>query len=241
MPEDATPGEIMAGVIARAVKDGEVAIIGANSAIPLLGLRLAQETHAPDLTIIAGGSGAVNPKASPIPASSCDASLLDAECVLPLSDVIDYEGKTEIDVFFAGGLQIDARGACNLIGVGPYPKLALRGPGTVGLSFLSRARRVVLYTTAHSKRTFVPKVDHVSGRGNVALVVTPLATMDLRSGRMHLASVHPGVSPREVFENTGFPLESIEEIPTTVPPSPEEVAVMRELDPEGVARLAARR
>jgi len=58
MPEDATPGEIMAGVIARAVKDGEVAIIGANSAIPLLGLRLAQETHAPDLTIIAGGSGA---------------------------------------------------------------------------------------------------------------------------------------------------------------------------------------
>ncbi len=240
MPADATPAEIMAGVIARAVKDGEVAIIGASSAIPLLGLRLAQETHAPDLTIIAGGSGAVNPRASPIPASSCDASLLDAECVLPLSEVIDYEGKTEIDVFFAGGLQIDARGACNLIGVGPYPNLTMRGPGSVGLPFLSRARRVVLYTTAHSTRTFVPKVDHVSGRGKVVLVVTPLATMDLRGGRMHLASVHPGVGPREVFDNTGFPLESIDDVPTTASPSPEELAVMRDLDPEGVARLAVR-
>ncbi len=241
MPEDVTPGEIMAGVIAHAVRDGEVAIIGANSAIPLLGLRLAQETHAADLTIIAGGSGAVNPKASPIPASSCDASLLDAECVLPLSDVIDYEGKTEIDVFFAGGLQIDATGACNLIGVGPYPKLALRGPGTVGLSFLSRARRVVLYTTAHSKRTFVPKVDHVSGRGNVSLVVTPMATMDLQGGRMRLATVHPGVSPNEVAANTGFDVVPVTAVPTTRTPSPEELAVMRELDPQGVARLGAKR
>lgn len=241
MPDDASPGEIMAGVIARAVKDGEVAIIGANSAIPLLGLRLAQETHAPDLTIIAGGSGAVNPRPSAIPASSCDASLLDAECVLPLSEVIDYEGKTEIDVFFAGGLQIDARGACNLIGVGTYPNLKLRGPGSVGLPFLSRAGRVVLYTTAHSTRTFVPKVDHVSGRGNVALVVTPLATMDFRNGRMHLASVHPGVGSRTVFENTGFPLESIEEIETTLSPSPDELAILRELDPEGVARLVVKR
>lgn len=230
----------MAGVISHAVKDGEVAIIGANSALPLLGLRLAQLTHAPDLTVIAGGSGAVNPATRSIPASSCDASLLDAEAVLPLSEVVDYEGKTEIDVFFAGGLQIDATGACNLIGVGPYPNLKLRGPGTVGLSFLSRARRVVLYTMSHTTRTFVPKVDHVSGRGNTALVVTPLATMDLQGRRMRLASVHPGVSPHDVAANTGFEF-LWEDVPQTPVPSAEELEIMRELDPEGIARLAVKR
>ena len=240
MPEDATVGEVMAGVISHAVKDGEVAIIGANSALPLLGLRLAQLTHAPDLTIIAGGSGAVNPATRSIPASSCDASLLEAEAVLPLSEVIDYEGKTEIDVFFAGGLQIDATGACNLIGLGPYPNLKLRGPGTVGLAFLSRARRVVLYTLSHTTRTFVPKVDHVSGRGNTALVVTPLATMDLQGGRMRLASVHPGVSPHDVAANTGFEF-LWEDVPTTAAPTAEELAILRELDPEGIARLSVRR
>jgi glutaconate CoA-transferase subunit B len=240
MPEDATVGEVMAGVISHAVKDGEVAIIGASSALPFLGLRLAQLTHAPNLTVIAGGSGAVNPAPKAIPASSCDMSLLDADAVIPLSEVIDYEGKTEIDVFFAGGLQIDATGACNLIGVGPYPNLKLRGPGTVGLAFLSRARRVVLYTTAHTKRTFVPKVDHVSGRGRTALVVTPLATMDLQGGRMRLASVHPGVSPHDVAENTGFEF-LWEDVPVTPAPTSEEIAIMRELDPEGIARLAVTR
>ncbi len=239
MPEEATVGEVMAGVISRVVKDGEVAIIGANSALPLLGLRLAQLTHAPDLTIIAGGSGAVNPAPKAIPASSCDMSLLEAEAVLPLTEVVDFEGKTEIDVFFAGGLQIDATGACNLIGVGPHPNLKLRGPGTVGLAFLSRARRVVLYTMSHTKRTFVPKVDHVSGRGNTALVVTPLATMDLPSGRMRLASVHPGVTPHDVAENTGFGL-LWEDVPTTPSPTADELAILRELDPAGVARLAGK-
>jgi len=239
-PEAASVGEVMAGVIAHSVKDGEVALIGANSALPLLGLRLAQLTHAPGLTVIAGGSGAINPATKTIPASSCDASLLDAEAVLPLSEVVDFEGKTEIDVFFAGGLQIDARGACNLVGVGPHPCMKLRGPGSVGLCFLHRAGRVVLYTMSHSRRTFVPKVDHVSGRGNVALVVTPLATMDIQGGRMRLASVHPGVSPHEVAENTGFDFlwEDVAETPI---PSREELEIMRELDPAGVARLAARR
>lgn len=240
MPEDATVGEVMAGVISHAVRDGEVAIIGANSALPLLGLRLAQLTHAPDLTIIAGGSGAVNPSPQSIPASSCDMSLLEAEAVLSLSEVIEHEGKTEIDVFFAGGLQIDATGACNLIGVGPYPNLKLRGPGTVGLAFLSRARRTVLYTMSHTRRTFVQKVDHVSGRGKTALVVTPLATMDLPEGRMRLASVHPGVSPHDVAENTGFEF-LWEDVPQTPVPTPEELEILRELDPQGVARLAVTR
>ena len=114
------PAELMAYTLSKHLNDGEVAIMGAFSGIPMLASRLAQLTHAPNLSYITGGSGAVNPLLEPLVASSCDDRLLKAECVVPLSDVIDFEARTEIDIFFAGGLQIDERGNCNLTGDGLY-------------------------------------------------------------------------------------------------------------------------
>ena len=113
--------ELMAAVLARQLRPGEVAIMGAVSALPQAACRLAQLTTAPGLWFIAGGSGAVNPHLDPLVASSCDERLLDADVVLPLPDVILLEGRGDlIDVFFAGGLQIDAHGNCNLGPVGSW-------------------------------------------------------------------------------------------------------------------------
>jgi glutaconate CoA-transferase subunit B len=203
-------------------------------------------THAPNLSYITGGSGAVNPLLEPLPASSCDDRLLKAECVVPLSDVIDFEARTEIDIFFAGGLQIDERGNCNLIGIGSPGKIKFRGPGSVGLPFLSRARRYAIYAMSHSARTFVKKVDFVSGPGFVegknfpgggpSLVVTPLCVMDFADEKMRLKSVHPGVSVDDVVQNTGFELRVPDDVPETEPPSDEAMELMREIDPLGVGR-----
>ncbi|MFQ6128845.1 MAG: CoA-transferase subunit beta [Thermoplasmata archaeon] len=238
--------ELMASVLSKHLEDGEVAIMGAFSAIPMLASRLAQMTHAPNLTYIAGGSGAVNPLLEPLVASSCDDRLLRAECILPLSDVIDFEARTEIDIFFAGGLQIDERGNCNLIGVGKPGEMKLRGPGSVGLPFLSRARRYAIYAMNHSPRTFVENVDFISGPGFVegknfpgggpSLVVTPMCVMDFHEKRMRLMSVHPGVSVDDVVENTGFNLQIPEKVFDTELPTEKELELMREIDPLGVAR-----
>lgn len=238
--------EMMASALSKHLSDGEVAIMGAFSGIPMLASRLAQMTHAPNLSYITGGSGAVNPLLEPLPASSCDDRLLKAECVLPLSDVIDFEARTEIDIFFAGGLQIDVRGNCNLIGIGRPGEIKFRGPGSVGLPFLSRARRFAVYTMNHSVRTFVEKVDFVSGPGFVdgkdfpssgpSLVVTPLCVMDFHEERMRLKSVHPGVSVDDVVQNTGFELRIPDDVPQTGLPTEEELELMREIDPLGVAR-----
>lgn len=240
------PAEIMASVLSKHLDDEEVAIMGAFSGIPMLASRLAQMTHAPNLTYIAGGSGAINPLLEPLVASSCDDRLLKAECVVPLSDVIDFEAKTEIDIFFAGGLQIDERGNCNLIGVGKPGEMKLRGPGSVGLPFLSRSRRYAIYAMNHSARTFVEKVDFISGPGFVdgkdfpgggpSLVVTPICVMDFHEERMRLRSVHPGVSVEDVVQNTGFELAVPDNMPETEVPSEEELELMREIDPLGVAR-----
>ena len=240
------PAEQMAYTLSKHLNDGEVAIMGAFSGIPMLASRLAQMTHAPNLSYITGGSGAVNPLLEPLVASSCDDRLLKAECVLPLSDVIDFEAKTEIDVFFAGGLQIDERGNCNLIGVGKPGEIKFRGPGSVGLPFLSRARRYAIYAMNHSARTFVKKVDFVSGAGFVegknfpsngpSLVVTPLCVMDFADEKMRLKSLNPGVSVDDVAQNTGFELQIPGEMPETDVPGEEELEFMREIDPLGVAR-----
>jgi glutaconate CoA-transferase, subunit B len=240
--------EVMAVEMSRHLADGEVAIMGAVSALPMAACRLAQLRHAPRLSFVAGGSGAVNPRLHPVPESSCDERLLDADAVLPLPDVVMLEGRGDVfDVFFAGGLQIDAFGNCNLERVGEEARPKLRGPGGVGLPFLPLAGRVVIYTMAHDARTFVEKVDFVSGpaasitgRGP-ALIVTPLCTMDFdpATHRARLRTVHAGVTVAEIEARTGFQLPPSTHVPVTQAPSAEELAMLRRIDSDGLLRRAA--
>jgi glutaconate CoA-transferase, subunit B len=241
-------GELMAAVMARQLRPGEVAIMGAVSALPQAACRLAQLTTAPGLWFIAGGSGAVNPHLDPLVASSCDERLLEADAVMTLPDVILVEGRGDlIDVFFAGGLQIDIRGNCNLGPVGPWRHPTLRGPGGVGLPFVSRAGRVVIYSMSHDRRTFVERVDFVSGPGfpvgpaalpggGPSLIVTPLCTMDFDSEThlARLATLHPGVTLGQVLESTGFAPIVPSKLETTPVPTPGELAILRRLDPAGL-------
>src|SRR2546423_14438554 len=94
-------GHIMAAVIARALRDGEVVFMGANSLLPLAGARLAQLTHAPNLTILAGASGGVNTLVDPLAPSSGDYANLVAEAILPFPDVLMTLMGGHGDVFFA--------------------------------------------------------------------------------------------------------------------------------------------
>jgi glutaconate CoA-transferase subunit B len=243
-------GELMAAVMARHLRPAEVAIMGAVSALPQAACRLAQLTTAPGLWFIAGGSGAVNPHLDPLVASSCDERLLDADAVMTLPDVILVEGRGDlIDVFFAGGLQVDARGNCNLGPVGPWRHPTLRGPGGVGLPFVSRAGRVVIYSMSHDRRTFVENVDFVSGPGFPAgpsalpgggpsLIVTQLCTMDFDSEThfARLATLHPGVTVDQVLESTGFTPIVPPKLETTPVPTPDQLAILRRLDPAGLLR-----
>lgn len=233
-----TVPELMAVELARNIEDGDVAIMGAVSALPMTACRLAQRTHAPNAWFVAGGSGAVNPHARPVPQSSCDERLLQATTVLPLPEVVMLEGRGDVfDVFFAGGLQIDAYGNTNLERIGNAAHPALKGPGGVGLAFLPLAGRVVIYTMSHDPRTFVEKVDFVSGparsvtgQGPV-LVVTPLCTMDFdpRTRRARLRSLHPGVSEAQVRDATGFALGESHQLRETQAPSPGELEILREV------------
>jgi glutaconate CoA-transferase subunit B len=238
-------GHIMACALARSLRDGEVVVMGANSLLPMAAARLAQLTHAPNLTMLAGASGGVNTLVEPLVPSSGDYANLVAEAVLSFPEVLMLQMGRHTDVFFVGGLQIDRYGNCNLAYVGPASEPALRGPGSAGIPWAASSRRAILYTTSHTTRLFVPKVDFVSlrgpqeGSGSTGLVVTPLAVMDFTpQGEMRLASVHPGVAVQDVLDNTGFDLALHEgDVPTTPEPTPAELQILRELDPDGLLAI----
>ncbi|MCE7737060.1 MAG: hypothetical protein GPJ54_19395 [Candidatus Heimdallarchaeota archaeon] len=244
---DYTISELIASVLAREIKNGELGICGAVSDIPMAALQLAERTEAPDMKWIAGGSGYVNPRGLLVPSSTDFAMSFKAESKLSMNEVIPIEMQ-EIDFFFAGGLQIDKRGNTNLAGIPSEKGWKLRGPGSVGLPFLSRAGRALLYTLTHNKRTLVDTVAYISGPGHTGeqnllskgptLLVTNLCVFrwDYKSDRWRLHTIHPRVTVDEIIENTGFEFDHDEEIPFTEIPTAKELGILREIDPIGYLR-----
>ena len=108
----------------------------------------------------------------------------------------------------------------------------------------------VIILTAHEKRRFVPRVDFVTSPawlggdgarrragllfGGVSRVVTTLGVFgfDLQTRRMRIEATHPGVTKDQIREHTGFPLGEAEHVTVTEPPSDDELAMLRALDPE---------
>jgi glutaconate CoA-transferase, subunit B len=244
---------LLAALIARELADGELAFAEGLSYIPAAACRLAQMTHAPNLAYVLGPIGAVNPFLDPISPSSGDYCNLAAESVLSYSDLILMMGRElRIDVFFAGGLQIDAYGNCNLAFQGRAQAPTLRGPGSLGLPLMSLAKRSILYTLGHNRRIFVDELDFCSGAGfasgsaaspprrrtgrGPSLVITPMATLDFDpdTQRMRLRSVHPDSTVSRVADATGFELGLPDDVPITCPPTLEEMTVLRQIDPYGV-------
>ncbi len=249
--------EFIAVVLARHLEDGWVAIVGTASYEAAAACRLAQLTHAPNLTWLFGGIGAVNPQMKPMPPSTADfRGMRGAEAVLGIDEIGDYELAGRIDLFFAGGIQIDRYGNLNLVCTGEYSHPEFRGPGSVGLPFLSRVKNIFTFTRAHNRRTFVERVDFVSGAGYLdgpgsrsraglkeeqgpSLVVSNLAVMDFdpESKRMRLKSLHPGVRLETIVEKTGFQLVQSAHVSETPEPTEEELHLIREeIDTEGILR-----
>jgi glutaconate CoA-transferase subunit B len=222
MAQPYSPEELMAVVISREVRDGETIGIGAASPVPAAGCILAGQLHAPRASIIILGSE----EYYPFPAGS--------------SELHFMAQKGELDLFFLSGIQIDRAGNINLHVLGNYEDPRVRLPGAYGSAMLYHmARRVILYRTEHTKRTFVDKVDFVtaagvlpdsaSREGGPSLVVTPRAVLawDRERREWTLAAVHPGSSVIDIEENTGFPLRIPQPVSMTPLPTRQELRLLR--------------
>jgi glutaconate CoA-transferase subunit B len=258
---DYTTRELMAAFVAGEIGDGETVSVGASLPVCRAGILLAHLTHAPNLKV---------------QMSFTMTNLRNVEVLEPFELITDWRAARWAEyfynhdsgpdlykrrrraIFFIGGLQIDACGNSNLIGIGSDPRrLKLRGPGGVGTaSMATNIGRYYLYVNNHNKQTLVARLDWRSSfgygdggadaraklglpGGGPRYCITPLCIFDFEehSRRMRLKSVHPGVSVEQVLANTGFEPIVPERVPTTPPPTAEQLQLLRtRIDADGVLR-----
>ncbi|CAA9547888.1 MAG: 3-oxoadipate CoA-transferase subunit B [uncultured Thermomicrobiales bacterium] len=226
------PPEMMAVALARLLRNGETVFHGVASPLPMVATLLAKRLHAPDLVYLSIAGG-VDASPSRLPASTVDPVLLEgARATVTLAELFDLSARGRLDVAFLSGVQIDGRGRVNMSAIGPFARPTVRLPGGAGSALLMpTAKRVLLWRAKHDPRVFVDELDFVTAAGNVERVVTPLCVFRRAEDRLVVETIHPGVSPDVVRVETGFPVEVGSKTPVTAPPTPEELAVLEELDP----------
>lgn len=230
---DWTPFSHIVINLARQIRPGEIAFSGVNSTLPMLACLLAKRAYDFHFTYI-NVAGGVEPVPRKIPHSSSDPGIVEGSpAIFPNEDFYDLCARGGIDLVFLGCAQVDAEGRTNVSVIGPWdhPKVRLPGGGGAAV-MMPTAKRVATWRTEHSKRALVEKLDFVTAAGNLQTVVTPIAVLRKRRGRLALESWNPQVTRDEVVQRTGFALDASTAV-QTAPPTARERSALAELDPEG--------
>ena len=248
---DVNAAELLAVMASRQLCDDTTVFAGVG--VPLLAAALAKQRHAPRLTMVIEG-GIIGPQIAPgrLPVSTNEMRAGHRATMLPgITDAFLFAQRGFVDVGFMGGAQIDPYGNINTSAIGgDYWKPKVRLPGTGGANDIASLCREVIIVTPHEKRRFIERVDFITSPswlegddsrrragllfGGVSRVVTTLGLFgfDPATRRMRIEATHPGVSIDVIRAQTGFELGVAPEVTVTEPPTAEELAMLRALDPE---------
>jgi glutaconate CoA-transferase, subunit B len=242
--------ELIIACMARELH-GEV-LVSSVTAFGALAAHLAKRTHAPELAVLSTPESGMD--VVPLPTLSLGQFLTENQRAIPLTmeDIFDAIFTDRFRIWIHPA-QIDEYGNVNISVIGPWehPKVALVGSRGIpeDTSHLSQG---LYYLTQHSPRSVVARVDFISGvgytpdraawlgsHGAPTSLVTDLGVFgfDPESGRIRARSLHPGISPALVKDRTDFAIEIPHDIPATLPPGAEEVAIIRAADPLEVRKL----
>lgn len=234
-----SPDVMMPIALARLLRDGETVFHGVASPLPMVAILLARTLHAPNLVYL-NITGSIDPVPERLPRSTVDPLLLNAtRGRVTLTDLFDLSARGRLDTAFLSGVQIDGFGRINMSVIpgpgGDVHKPRVRLPGGAGSAcIMPTARRTLLWRTRHDRRTFVEKLDFVTAAGNVAAVVTPLCVFHRKEGKLVVESIHTGVDPATLREQTGFAVAVDAQTPVTPPPTEAELAALETIDPQRV-------
>lgn len=242
-----TADEMMTVAAARALAGKTACFVGIG--LPSTAANLARRLHNPDLVLIYE-SGTIGAKPTTPPLSIGDGELAEtADTVVSVPEIFNYWLQPgRIDVGFLGAAQLDRFGNINTTVVGPdYRRPKVRLPGAGGAPEIAASSREVFVVVRHSRRTFVERVDFITslgfgdgpghrerlglpGRGPV-LVITDLGVLepDPQTCELTLTTLHPGVDVDRVTAETGWDLAIADDVQTSAPPTPEELAALRTL------------
>jgi len=235
-PAEPTRAEVCVVACAEAWRGDGAMLAGPMAIIPRLGARLAQRTFEPDLVLSDGEATLVHEDA--------------VEGWLPYRSVFQVVAAGTRHVMM-GASQLDRYGNQNISCIGNWHRPSSQLLGARGAPGNTINHVTSYWVPRHSPRTFVERVDMVSGLGydraaalgspanrfhEIRVVVTNLAVLDFATPdrSMRLRSVHPGVTVAEVVEATGFALTVPAAVPATRLPTADELTLIRDrLDPDG--------
>ncbi len=245
-----SPDEIMVVCMARQIRDGELVAQGIATPLVAAAYLLARKTHAPNLYFSSAIGQSLCRQPAPLSLSQVEGLWLDRAMVnigfaRAVCDVLPSLHPLE----FFRPAQIDPNGNFNNIAFGrDVHRPRLRLPGTGGIPDVTTfLNDIMLYIPRHSRVTFVPQLDFCAGLGHNSArrhgsgpryLVTDLGQFDFASGRMRIISFHPGVTVENIQAHTGFELEVSPDVQETLPPSENELHLLRnEIDPLDIRRL----
>ncbi|HVY19796.1 MAG TPA: CoA-transferase subunit beta [Bauldia sp.] len=241
-----TPTEIMTVAAARALRGNDVCFVGIGA--PSAACNLARRTHAPGITLIYE-SGTIDTKPDVLPLSIGDGELCDtALTTVPVPEMFRYWLQGErITVGFLGGAQIDRYANLNTTVVGSYDHPKVRLPGGGGAPEIAACCGEIFITMAMSKRAFVEKLDFITSLGHgtgpgsreklglrtkgPTRVITDLCVFepDAVTRELTVTLLHPGVTREMVQAQCAWAVRFADQIAETPSPTPEELAVLRDL------------
>ena len=246
-----TPIELMATVASHQLEDGRT--VGVGTGLPMIANLLAQKTHAPNL-IIFFEAGSIAPQVPTLPLSVGDSRCVHrAVAATGLAGIMETGQRGMIDYAFLGGAEVDMYGNINSTVVGDHDRPKVRLPGSGGANDFGSLSWKTIIIARHDKTKLPERVGFITTPGYIDgpgareraglpkgtgpyRVITNLALLgfDEKTCRMKLISIHPGVTVEQIKENTGFELIIPEDVPTSPAPTSEELAFLREIDPNGI-------
>ncbi|MGC1912862.1 MAG: CoA-transferase [Candidatus Acidiferrales bacterium] len=243
-----TASELMVAVAAREIRDGEMVFVGMR--LPTLAFQVARRTHAPRaISLFENGIIREDPAPELLYTMGDPPNLRDAAQCCQMLDVMGLLQQGRVHVGFLGAAEVDRFGNLNTTW-GHRDREMQRLPGSGGGCDIACLARRTVVLLVHDRNRLCDRVSHITSPGygkgtgwrrheglppatGPSAVITTLGV--LRFGNdceAFLSSVHPGVSVEEVLANTGWPLRVADDLIETLPPTDEELRVIRELDPQ---------
>jgi glutaconate CoA-transferase subunit B len=242
-----TLAELMIVAGAEAFRnDGEVLATGIG-VLPRLAASLAMKTFNQDL-MMTDSEAYLLSEPNPISGrKSHDGQK--SETWMGFSRIFDnvWSGKRHAMI---GPTQVDQFGQANISALGgTYEQPKIQMLGVRGLPGNSISHPNSFFVPAHNTRVFVAgECDLVNSIGynperlpkgyklddvDIRIILTDLCVLNFTGPNHQVAiqSVHPGISVEQVVEATGFALHIPDNVPCTVAPTEDQLAIIRELDP----------
>jgi glutaconate CoA-transferase subunit B len=245
-----TARELMVIAAGREIHDGDVVFVGMR--LPLVAFAFAKRTHAPAaLGFFENGIVRDRPAAQTLMTMSDTPNVPGALWCAGTIDVMGLLQQGLVDLGFIGGAEIDRYGNLNTSYIGDWRRPTVRLPGSGGGADIACLAKRVVVIMPHERHRFVERVHYVTSPGfgdggewrrrvglpggGPAAVITTLGVFRFAADNreMILAAYHPGQSVESVRAATGWDLRVAPDVRETPTPTPEEIAIVRDCDPDG--------